>query len=951
MELDTRLVQTAILGAAVSHDPVIMPMTRFEAKRFLDAHPGTLFWCGTWLGGCGRKLMTRVGMERIPHFAHWPNRDGPRAVCHRLHNGRRSADHLFVSRDLSTWARGRGHRPADPILDGDFQSGDTCTRLQMMLRDVSGSGDGLISVVFRKFDLSDWRRREIARSAKMSWFNWVFGPGVVSPQALLDRDGYALHLRLDSTDGVSSIEIGTRPRKGGTEWVELDACTIEEHGISTPLAVEIRSDMRRKRTVIPTATPQPPTTVQVAPGMTVTLSRFRRALLRIGREYGMAGAMERAGLCARLGRQTDHESPRLPSWLWIEVRSLLGVPAPPTPAPPHETPRGRWLPIGTAEPAAAPSLVQLDDVLDAIPLDEYLVDFLAETGCPVYDDVDRMRWLRLATAHTSYLYEYGLFEVVGPSVLRGLEELAKRHVQVAVLDRYVHDHQPKKVGQQSTAFNADVRRAWEALAALPVFEGAMHFGAGEAALLRERRLKSLGVVVHQIVGVAALLGGHNTVCRLVDRALADAPSTSAAPEPEIDWRTMLHSNVRDGELVWEWERTGPDHELTFTAKVTDGRGRSAEGAGSSKKAANREVAAAFIRRWMPHVLSADGTRGDAPVSGRSETPRAYEHASRAHRKTVDDLIALFELPQAAAPYLAQSLTHSSWIYENQREAQLAHQRDNSLLAHQGAVVADLLMAHHQVRAVLCRTARPEPGELTALAPEERIWRELFARMRLGPGLMLGFGQRSAPEPAYANAMQAVLAVAWRAHGARLLSTRPAVLNEWVRTNGSVLDTATRLQRTCAMFGIQLEFDFRRRGEDHLSEFAATVAIHDGDARLTVAGDWTTGGKTFAKKRCAEQVLNVFREITHCEEWNLPEEGRRIAGFLLRAQLRNAVQTGQRDLAWCCLQGHLGTSYVLAGDHEAYDAWSRQVDKLIDDRPTETDSRLVDFYLRSLEAAL
>lgn len=216
--------------------------------------------------------------------------------------------------------------------------------------------------------------------------------------------------------------------------------------------------------------------------------------------------------------------------------------------------------------------------------------------------------------------------------------------------------------------------------------------------------------------------------------------------------------------------------------------------------------------------------------------------------------------------------------------------------------------------------------------------------------MLGSGQRSAPEPAYANAMQAVLAVAWRAHGPRLLSTRPAILNEWIRTNGSVQDTATRLQRTCAIFGIQLEFDFRRRGKDHLSEFAATVTLHEGDAQLTVAGDWTTGGKTFSKKHCAEHVLNVFREITHCEEWNLDDEGRRIAAFLLQAQWKNAAQTGQRDLAWCRLQGHLGTSYVLAGDHEAYDAWSRQVGELIGDRPTESDPRLVDFYLRCLEVA-
>ncbi|MFF4242621.1 hypothetical protein ACFYYL_42720 [Actinomadura geliboluensis] len=588
-------------------------------------------------------------------------------------------------------------------------------------------------------------------------------------------------------------------------------------------------------------------------------------------------------------------------------------------------------------------------MLDAIPLSEQLVDFFAETGCSVYDDVDKMRWLRLATAHTSFLYEYGLSDVVSQLVLRGLEELAKRHVRAAVLDLYVKDHQPKKVGQQSTALNVDVRRAWDALVAFPIFEDAIHLGKGEAAVAQERRSKSSVVVIHQLVGVAALLGGHQTVRRLVDRALASAPSASTAQEPAIDWRTMLQSNVGDGELTWEFERTGPDHNLTFTAKISDARGRSAEGSGPSKKTATREASAAFIRRWIPHVLADDETRGDTPVRGRPETPRVYEHAPRSHHKVIAELMTKFELPQRAAPYLAQALTHSSWVYENQQEAKHAHQRDNSLLAHHGAVVADLLMAHYQVQTALSSTAKPEPGSLTTLTPEERTWRDLFAAMRLSAGLMLGSGQRSNPEPAYANAMQAVLAVAWRTHGPRLLTRRPAILNEWIRSNGPIQDTATRLQRTCAIFGIQLEFDFRRRGELHRSEYAATVRVCDGDAQITVAGDWVLGSKTLAKKRCAEHVLNVLGEITNSEKWNLSSEGYRAAAFLLRAQLKNATQPDQRDLAWCCLQGHLGTSYVLVGDHEAYDAWSRQVDKLIGDRPTESDPRLVDFYLRCLEA--
>lgn len=948
MAFDTRLVQTAVLGAADSRDPVIMPMTRTEAKRLLEDHPDELFWCGTWLGGCGRKLMSRVGMERIPHFAHWPNRGESRAACYRLHNGRRSADHLFVSRDLSAWAQGCGYRPATPVLEGDFESGDTCTCLEITLAGHPGGGTGLITLVFRGFDLSVWRSREAARPTTMSWSNWIFGPGVVSPQALLDRDGYALHLRLDSTDGISSIEIGTRPHKGSTEWVELDECTIEAHGISTPLAAEIRADMLRNRTVVSTAVRQPPAQVRVAPGTTVTWSRFRRALLRIGREYGVAGETERAGLCARLGRELGHDSPRLPPWLWADVRRVLRVPPPALPAPPDEVRRGGAIPTVPTE-FAAPSLSRLDDVLDAIPLDEQLADFFAETGCPVYDDANRMRWLRLASAHASYLYEHGLSDVVDSSVLRGLEELAKRHVRTAVLDRFVRDYQPKKVGQQNDVLNADERRAWDALTALPIFQDAMHFGTGEAAVIRGRRSKSPGVVVHQIVGVAALLGGHKVVRRWLDRAVDSAQSVSVAPEQAIDWRTLLASNTRNGELSWEWECTGPDHDLTFTAKITDARGRRADGSGPSKKAANREAAAAYIRRWMPNLLSSGDAQGHTVRFGRPEVPRVYEYAPRAHLKVIDDLMAMFELPRNSAPYLAQALTHSSWVYENQREAQRAHQRDNSLLAHQGSVIADLLVAHHQVRSVLCRTAKPEPGELTALTPEERIWRELFARMRMGPGLMLGSGQWSAPETTYANAMQAVIAVAWRTHGPRLMSFQPAILNEWIRSNVPIHDPATRLQRICSIFGIPLEFDFRHRGPDHLSQFMATATLSDDGVQLAVLGDWVTGGKTYAAKSCAERLLNILLEITHCDEWELSTEDRETGAFLLQAQMKNATRIRDRDLALCCLQGHLGTSYVLAGDDEAYNAWSRQVGELTGDRPTESGSQLSDFYLRCLNA--
>lgn len=308
---------------------------------------------------------------------------------------------------------------------------------------------------------------------------------------------------------------------------------------------------------IPAAPPS--ADILVAPGRTVTPLTFRRALLRIGRGYGIAGDAGRAGLCARLGRASDQPLPDdLPPWLWVDARRILGIPEPVAPRPRDEGRRER---SRSTVVDAAGALVDLDEVLDAIPLDEHLVDFLAESASSVYDDTRRMRWLRVATAHTSYLYENGLSDLVGASVLQAIAELAKRHVRMAVLDRYVKSHQPAKVGQQVAALTADERAAWAALAALPIFRDATHFGRGEAAVARDRTSRSQRVVVQQIIGVAALLGGHPAVRRLVDRAVAGVPATSAS-EPSIDWRSTLAQHVRDHELSWEWDRTGSDHDPT-----------------------------------------------------------------------------------------------------------------------------------------------------------------------------------------------------------------------------------------------------------------------------------------------------------------------------------------------------------------------------------------------------
>ncbi|WP_214406985.1 hypothetical protein [Pseudonocardia lacus] len=306
---------------------------------------------------------------------------------------------------------------------------------------------------------------------------------------------------------------------------------------------------------------------------------------------------------------------------------------------------------------------------------------------------------------------------------------------------------------------------------------------------------------------------------------------------------------------------------------------------------------------------------------------------------------MFALPREARPHLAQALTHSSWVFEHQREVQLAHQRDNTLLAHQGSVVADLLVSDRQAHAVLARTATPDDGELRLLTPTERGWGDLFAALELGPGLLLGAGARSNAERAYADAMQAVLAVAWRFTGPRLLSAPPASVAAWASTNLPEHDAATRLQSFCAIFGMTLQFEVEKRGEDHKTQYAANVVLEEDDVRLVVPGVWVRGDKPLARKRAAERVLDVTQEITRSERWDLAAGARDTAAFLLRVQLENAPRISGRNLDRIRAEGHLGVPYVLAGDDAAYEAWARQVGDLVGDRPTRSDPRLAAFYHR------
>ncbi|WP_364712747.1 competence protein CoiA family protein [Streptomyces ossamyceticus] len=65
------------------------------------------FYCGTLLGGCGKRLTPKRNTEKKCHFAHRPP-----VHCRRTANGESSADHLYIGRALAQWLARQNHRKA-----------------------------------------------------------------------------------------------------------------------------------------------------------------------------------------------------------------------------------------------------------------------------------------------------------------------------------------------------------------------------------------------------------------------------------------------------------------------------------------------------------------------------------------------------------------------------------------------------------------------------------------------------------------------------------------------------------------------------------------------------------------------------------------------------------------------------------------------------------------------
>ncbi|MEU5255137.1 hypothetical protein [Streptomyces longwoodensis] len=233
-QIDFRLVQTAVMGGRDSDQPVILPEEPHNLDEFRRQFGKDDFWCGTLLGGCGERLMTKRYETKVCHFSHFPDRDGTRTACHRTANGIDSADHLFIKVHVTRWLESQGHAAQSELLSLGHGPGDA---VDFVLR----ATNQRLRFELRPNDYRSWRGTADSLAAKERRVEWVFGPESAITRDAMARYGYALRVRCETDGNSRRVLIGTVTENRPVTWSPLEQCRMTGNGLTTPDLDELRN--------------------------------------------------------------------------------------------------------------------------------------------------------------------------------------------------------------------------------------------------------------------------------------------------------------------------------------------------------------------------------------------------------------------------------------------------------------------------------------------------------------------------------------------------------------------------------------------------------------------------------------------------------------------------------------------------------------------------------------
>lgn len=244
-EEDTRKVQTAVAGSPGADHPVYLPMDAAAYDRFIREYPAREFYCGTLLGGCGKKLSARKYRDKKCHFAHVvPGR------CRRVSTNEASADHLYMGRALAAWMKKQKYKNVQVRYKGQS--------LREMV-DITYTRDGsplrhLMRVQLARRSKTEWEHTDTELHGQWVGVQWLFGPDSMLANWQVDRQGYAIRIQCRPSGITRVVEVGVQFPDAPVEWVPLSQCRMTAHGFQAP-ALELTPTglVRRGREVLPPA--------------------------------------------------------------------------------------------------------------------------------------------------------------------------------------------------------------------------------------------------------------------------------------------------------------------------------------------------------------------------------------------------------------------------------------------------------------------------------------------------------------------------------------------------------------------------------------------------------------------------------------------------------------------------------------------------------------------------
>ncbi|MEU6809785.1 competence protein CoiA family protein [Streptomyces sp. NPDC046831] len=222
-EEDTRKVQTAVIGQPGSDWPVFLPFDHDDFDRFMLGRSRDDFYCGTLLGGCGKKLTAKRYLHKKCHFAHRPP-----VHCRRTQTGEDSADHLYIGQALQRWLRRQGHQKVTvsyPDL-GSGPGGAVEVRF--------GSGTRLIRVQMDRMSLKQWETTRAQFAGGNMRVQWAYGPNSGIAHNEVKAEGHAIRFSCRTESDTRKVYVGTQHRDHSVKLVTLDECHLTDEGIVTP---------------------------------------------------------------------------------------------------------------------------------------------------------------------------------------------------------------------------------------------------------------------------------------------------------------------------------------------------------------------------------------------------------------------------------------------------------------------------------------------------------------------------------------------------------------------------------------------------------------------------------------------------------------------------------------------------------------------------------------------